>query len=241
VSSGFYVSLSGQFALETRLNSIANNVANMNTAGFRAEGIRFESVISRAGGTEVAYAGEAESYLSRKPGQLAHTGNLLDVAVDGEGWLALDTPAGTVYTRDGRMRTSAAGELLSMSGYPVLDRGGAPILIDPSAGAVVIADDGMITQGNRQIGALGLYLIPETARLSRYDNSGVIPDVAVEPVADAVAHGIRQGYVEGANVNPVQEMTRLIAVSRVFDSAAKAMQQQEDVAQEAIRALGPSS
>lgn len=240
MSSGFYVSLSGQVALERRLNAVANNVANMNTAGFRAEGIRFESVISRAGGTEVAYAGEGESYLTRNTGQLGHTGNPLDVAVDGEGWFALETAAGTVYTRDGRMRTSEAGELLSVSGYRVLDRGGAPILIDPNAGPVVIADDGMITQAGRQVGAIGLFIIPETARLTRYDNSAVIPDIPVEPAADAVAHGIRQGYVEGANVNPVQEMTRLIAVSRVFDSAARAMQQQEEMAQEAIRALGPS-
>ena len=241
MSSGMYVSLSGQLALEQRLQSIANNVANMNTGGYRAEGVKFDSVISRAGGIDVAYAGQGESYVSRRAGPMTPTGNPLDVAVQGEGWLAIETPAGTAYTRDGRMHLSQEGELKTVSGYRVLDRGGAPILIDPGAGAVVISDDGMIAQEGRQVGALGLFLISEQATLARHDNSAVIPDITPEPVVDLVGNGVRQGFVEGANVNPVQEMTRLIAVSRAFEAAAAAVREQEDTAQQVIRVLGPSS
>jgi flagellar basal-body rod protein FlgF len=241
MSSGLYVALSGQMALERRLETIANNVANMNTAGYRAEGVRFDSVLSNAGGIDVAFASEGESYVSRNPGPMLPTGNSLDVAVQGEGWLALETPSGTAYTRDGRMHVSAEGELRSVAGHQVLDRGGAPILIDPGAGPVVITDDGMITQGDRQAGALGLFLIPEQARLTRQDNSAVIPDMPAEAVVDMVGNGVRQGFVEGANVNPIQEMTRLIAVTRAFDAAAAAAREQEDISQQAIRTLGPTS
>ena len=241
MSSGMYVALSGQLALERRMETIANNVANMNTAGYRAEGVRFDSVLSRAGGIDVAFASEGENYISRRPGPMTQTGNPLDVAVQGEGWLALETPAGTAYTRDGRMHMSQDGELRSAAGYRVLDRGGSPILVDPAAGPVVITDDGMVTQGDRQAGALGLFLIPEQAKLTREDNSAVIPDIPAEAVADMVGNGVRQGFVEGANVNPIQEMTRLIAVSRAFDAAASAAKEQEDTSQQAIRTLGPSS
>lgn len=241
MSSGMYVALSGQLALERRLETIANNVANMNTSGYRAEGVKFDSVMSRAGGIDVAFASEGESYISRNPGPMMPTGGPLDVAVQGDGWLALETPAGMAYTRDGRLHLSEEGELRSVAGYRVLDRGGAPILIDPGAGAVTITDDGMITQGERQAGALGLFLIPEQARLTRHDNSAVIPDLPAEAVVDMVGNGVRQGFVEGANVNPIQEMTRLIAVTRAFDAAASALKEQEETAQQAIRTLGPSS
>lgn len=240
MSSGMYVALSGQLALERRLATIADNVANMNTPGFRAEAVRFDSVISRAGGVEVAFAGEGDSYISRKVGQAVPTGNPLDVAIDGEGWLAIETPAGIAYTRDGRLHMSENGELLSVAGYRILDRGGGPILIDPAAGPPVIADDGMITQGDRQIGALGVFMIPEGARLARFDNSSVIPDVAPDMVTDLVGNGVRQGFVEGSNVNPIQEMTRLIAVTRAFDDAVAATQKLEDAAEQAIRTLAPS-
>lgn len=241
MSSGMYVGLSGQLALERRLETIANNIANMNTAGYRGEGVKFDSVMSRAGGIDVAFAGEGESYIARGPGPMMPTGNALDVAVQGEGWLAIETPSGTAYTRDGRMHLSDNGELLSVSGYRVLDRGGGPILLDPNAGPVTITDDGMMAQGDRQVGALGLFLISDQARLTRESNSAVIPDIPAEAVVDMVGNGVRQGFVEGANVNPIQEMTRLIAVSRAFDAAASAVREQEDTAQQAIRSLGPSS
>lgn len=241
MSSGMYVSLSGQLALEKRLESIANNVANMNSVGYRAEGVKFDSVISHAGGQDVAFAGGAEGYVSRRAGSMMPTGNPLDVAVQGDGWLAIETPSGTAYTRDGRMHLSNAGELLTVSGYRVLDRGGSPVLVDPSAGAVVIADDGMIMQGDRQLGGLGLFLISDQAQLVRHDNAAVIPDIPPEPVVDLVGNGVRQGFVEGANVNPIQEMTRMIAVSRAFEAAASAVREQEDTTQQAIRVLGPSS
>ncbi|MDQ0326287.1 flagellar basal-body rod protein FlgF [Rhodopseudomonas julia] len=235
-----YVALSAQVALDRRLTTIANNVANMNTAGFRAEEVKFDAVMTRTGPEKVAFSSPGDTYISRSPGAVSYTGNPLDVAVQGESWLALSTPDGTVYTRDGRLQMTATGELLSTAGYPVLDPGEAGILLDPRGGEVSIAADGTISQGGNQVGAIGLFSIPETAKLSRYENSGVVPSEAAQPVEDMTVNGLRQGYVEGANVNPISEISKLIMLQRAFDSAASAVEKSESTQQEAIRSLGPS-
>ena len=136
MQSNLYVSLSGQLALQRRLDTIANNLANVSTAGFRSEEVKFSSLISRTGAEPVAFATEGETYLSRTPGALVKTDNPLDVAVQGDAWLAINTPAGTVYTRDGRMKILPTGELVTLNNYPVLDVGQAPLVLDPRGGAV---------------------------------------------------------------------------------------------------------
>lgn len=240
MTSSVYVSLSAQMALERRLATIANNVANMNTPGFRAEEIRFEAIMSGAGGEDVAFASSGETYTSRQAGTITHTGNPLDVAVDGEGWLAIATPSGVVNTRDGRLQMSESGELRSVAGYPVLDPGGGVIVVDPAGGDVTIAADGSIAQGGKQVAALGLFTIAPGAKLTRFENSGVIPSEPAQPVEDTTANGVRQGYIEGANVNPIMEMSRLIMIQRAFDSAASAIEQSESTQDQAIRTLGPA-
>lgn len=234
----FYVGISGQLALERRLETIANNVANVNTTGFRSEEVRFDSVLSDAGARNVAYSRIGGTHLSRAAGGLTHTGNPLDVAVEGDAWLAVSTAAGTVYTRDGRAKISPNGELQSMTGAPFLDVGGSPIIVDPSAGEVAIGRDGRITQNDRQVGALGVFMIPETAKLERFEGSGVIPDVPAEPVVEFSRAGLVQGYLEGSNVNPVKEITRLIAVQRSFDAVTQALGLAENVHEAALRDLG---
>lgn len=240
MSTDLYVSLSGQVALEKRLNAIANNVANMNTAGYRAEGVKFSSALQAVGGDSVAYASTGESYISRRAGSLTETGNSLDVAIDGDGWFSFDAGGTTVYSRDGRFHMTDLGELRTVMDYAVLDAGGSPIVLDPAGGPVNIAEDGAIAQGGKQIGAIGLFLIPAGSHLNRFDNSGVTTGARVEPAQDMTVNGMRQGYVEGSNVNPIMEMTRLIEVSRAFDQAIAAAQQSDSTSQEAIRTLAPS-
>src|SRR5579883_1796579 len=123
MQSGMYVALSGQVALKKRLDTIANNVANMSTAGFRADEVKFETVLSQAGNRPVAFSSSGTDYISRKPGTLTKTDNPLDIAVQGNGWLAVRTPDGVSYTRDGRMRMLENGILQNLDGYPILDAG----------------------------------------------------------------------------------------------------------------------
>jgi flagellar basal-body rod protein FlgF len=178
MQSSLYVSLSAQIALLQRLESISNNVANASTAGFRAEEIKFEQLISNSTPEPTAFVSPGITYLSRQSGEHVKTDNPLDVAVKGDAWLSIQTPAGAVYTRDGRMKMTATGELQTLTGYQVLDVGGSPVQLNPNSGMPVIAPDGAISQGNRQIGAIGLFTIPETATLARFENSGVIPSQA---------------------------------------------------------------
>ena len=171
-------------------------------------------------------------------GGVTPTGNPLDFAVSGNGWLAFQGPNGPVYTRDGRMQMTSTGALTTISGYPVLDAGGSPISLDPNAGPPSVSRDGMIQQGNSQIGALGLYSINPRANLTRFDNSGVVPDMPAQPIVEFTKNGVLQGHVEGSNVNPVMEMTRLITIQRTFDSIAAGMHTTETSMSDAIKTLG---
>ncbi len=240
MQSSIYVALSGQVALEKRMDSIANNIANLGTVGFRADGIKFESLISQTASDSVAFASTGSEYISRRSGAFMETGNLLDVAVRGEGWMAFQTPDGNVYSRDGRLQMTDAGDLLSVGGLPVLDVGGAPILLNPDAGPPGIAEDGMITQNGQQIGAIGLFAIPPDATLIRDGQSAVRVEGPVEPVLDFTSNGLQQGFLEQSNVNPIVEMTRLIAVTRAFDSVAATLSQSESSLKEAVRILASS-
>lgn len=236
--SSLYVALAGQVSMNRRLETIANNLANMTTPGYRAEEVKFETLLSKTRAQSVAFPTSGETYISRRPGPMTYTGNPLDVAAEGNHWFALQTPDGTVYTRDGRLKMNEVGELQSVAGYPVLDPGGAPIRVDPQAGPIVIGDDGSIMQDDRQVGGLGVFQLPDNAKLSRYENSGVMSDQPGVLPQDPVGAGVRQGYIEGANVNPIMEMTRLIAVTRAFEMASSAMGQGESTQDEAIRSLG---
>lgn len=224
--------------MQRRLETIANNVANINTAGFRADAVKFESLLSRAAASPTAFATTGENYISRQGGAVARTDSPLDLAVIGTGWLAFSSPTGTVYTRDGRMQINSDGELQTVTGRPILDSGGGTIILDPNGGPITVLTDGSISQDGNQMGSVGLFNIPADAKLSRYENSGVIPDRAAQPVIDFVNAGIRQGHVESSNVNPVVEMTKLITATRMFESASTLIDSSESTLQNAVRTLG---
>lgn len=241
MQSSLYVSLSAQIALQRRIDTIANNVANSSTAGFRAEEVKFEQLISQTPLEPTAFASSGETFLSRRTGEFVRTDNPFDVAVNGEAWLAIQTPGGVAYTRDGRMKITGTGDLQTINGYPVLDAGGAPIVLNANAGPPQIARDGMITQNNKQVGALGLFSIPAQAKLTRFENSAVVPDQRAQAVIDFSRAGVSQGFIERANVNAVMEMTQLVMVSRSFDAVTNSMKQSEDSLKEAVRTLGAPS
>lgn len=235
------VALSAQVAMQNRLDAVANNVANMNTPGFRAGGVKFEALLSEITGTPVDYVSSGKTFITRNAGSLAPTGNSLDVGIAGDAWFGIKTPAGTAYTRDGRFHVDSEGNLKTVDNYPVLDPGAGEITIDVNAGPVTIGEDGSISQQGKRVANIGMFLIPEKATLSRYDNSGVIPSLPAEAVEDATSNSVRQGFVEGSNVNPILEMTKLIAVSRAYDQAASAIDQNDQLMSQAVRSLSPTA
>lgn len=235
------VALSAQLAMEKRLDTIADNLANSRTAGFRATEVKFESYLSAAGKEPVAFASEGKTYISTKAGELNQTGNPLDVAVNGDAFFAVQGPKGPIYTRDGRMTMTDNGDLLSLAGNPMLDVGGAPLQVNPAGGALTVARDGMVSQGGVQVGALGLFAMPAGADLARAGNSGVVPSRPAVPLVDFGDVSVMQGFAEGSNVNPILEITRLIEVQRAFESAATFTEASEQSLNKAVSMLGPQS
>ena len=237
MQSGLYVSYSGQIALERRLATIASNIANSGTVGYRAEELKFDTVLSRLSNDPTAFSSAGKSYLSEKSGGMKQTGNLSDVAIQGPGWMAIQTSSGTAYTRDGRMMMKATGELVTLNGNAVLDGGGAPIAVDPKAGTLRIDHDGNISQTGRSVGKIGLYAVDVSNGYLRSENSSVVPNLPPNAIESFTSDGFAQGYVEESNVNSVTEMTNLIMVTRSFDGLQTSIDESEASLKKAIQVL----
>ncbi len=238
MQDGIYVAISAQMALEKRMNTIADNVANSSTVGFRATGVRFADVVSGVGDKAVSFASAGDTYMSDVNGPLRETGNPFDFAIQGDAWFGIETPAGTVMTRDGRFTMTNTGQLSTIEGYPVLDSGGAPIQLDPRNGAPEAGADGILRQNGQLVGALGLYNFDPGKNFVRFGNSGIVPASEPEPVTDRNDVGVAQGFLEESNVNPVMEMTRLIMVQRAFENTAALIRDTDSSYTEAIKTLG---
>lgn len=238
MQDGLYVALSAQVALERRLTTIADNVANSSTTGFRATGIKFADVVTGTGQNSVSFTSSGDTYMSTQHGSLKQTGSPFDFAIQGDAWFGIDTPAGTVMTRDGRFTMNDSGQLITHEGYAVLDAGGAQIQLDPRNGAPEVGRDGVIHQNGQLVSSIGLFNFSPGENFQRFGNSGVIPNGAPEPAIDRANIGVAQGFLEESNVNPVQEMTRLIMVQRSFEDAMALTRQTETSVDDAVKTLG---
>jgi flagellar basal-body rod protein FlgF len=238
MQDGLYVALSSQIALEKRLNTIADNVANASTVGFRATGVKFEDVVSSLDDQALSFVSSGDTYISDTNGPLRETGNPFDFAIKGNAWFGIETPGGTVMTRDGRFTLTENGELVTIGGYPVLDAGGAPMQLDPRNGPPRAGADGSLRQGDNLVGALGLFNFDPGPNFVRFGNSGIVPAGEPEPVVDRLDAGVAQGFLEESNVNPVLEITRLIMVQRAFENGAAMIRDTESSYDEAIKSLG---
>ena len=156
MQTGLYVSLSSQLALERRMATLADNVANSTTVGFRATEVKFNQVVSDQKTADVAFVSEGKEFLSGRSGGITETGGPLDFAIRGEAWFQVETPSGPTLTRDGRFTLTDAGDLVTLNGYPVLDAGGGPIQIDATAGPVTLSADGQLNQAGRPVTSLGI-------------------------------------------------------------------------------------
>lgn len=238
MDTGSYVGLSAQLALDRRLSTIANNVANAGTTGYRAEGVSFSTVISQTVPLRTAFSSNGRDMVDTRAGSLTKTENSLDVAIQGTGLIAIATPAGTAYTRDGRMQMLPTGEVVSLAGHAVLDASGSPLLIDSGGGPVSIGRDGTVSQGGKPVGTIGLFEADVSRHARRYENSSFIPAKTPEPIIDFARNGFVQGFVEESNVNAIEEMARLIDVTRAFEAVASGMERRDSMLRDAIQTLG---
>ena len=144
MDTGLYVALSSQVAVEKRLNTIAHNVANSNTTGFRASSVRFDEVLDGVTSKATSFVSNGSTYANQQAGGLVETGSPFDFAVQGDVWFALQTPAGTIVSRDGRFKLQETGQLVSLDGHPVLDPGGTPVQLNASGGSIKAGSDGCV-------------------------------------------------------------------------------------------------
>ena len=236
-----YLSMSGAKASMQRQDALANNLANVSTTGFRAELQAFRAVPVRGDGASTrVYALESTVGYNAEPGPVQTTGRSMDVAMKGNAWLAVQGLDGNeAYTRAGSLQTNSEGQLVTLSGLPVVGDGG-PIQI-PANANVEISGDGIVTTqvGNgrpQQAGRLKL-VTPETPMLRGTDGlfrASDAGDLTQDPTAR-----LQSGSLEGSNVSPIETMVAMISAARQFEQQMKSLQGAEQREQSASKLLGP--
>jgi flagellar basal-body rod protein FlgF len=237
------VGLSRQAALRRELDVIANNVANINTAGFKADGSIFEEFLmpqargNQFGGSDrrVSFVSDRATWHDFRQGSVQQTGNPLDVAIDGKGFLAVDTPQGERYTRNGALQVNAAGELVTTEGHRVLGDAG-PIVLQPGDRDISFARDGSISVSAGARGRLRLVEFEQPGRLHKDSATTFSAPEGIQAQA-ATASSVLQSSVEKSNVAGVVEMTRLIEVTRTYANVAQMMQSHGELRRNAIERL----
>ncbi len=235
-----YVGISRQSGLLKELQSVANNIANISTTGFRREGVVFaESVRAlEVEGGSVSMATARVRYTDGISGSMTQTRGALDMAIDGPGFFMVETPQGERLTRAGSFSTNAEGDLVTMTGYRVLDSGGAPIFIPPDAGEIGIAEDGTISANGNLISQVGVFEVADAQSLVRED--GVMFRNDGESLV-AENSRVKQGFLEGSNVDAVVEMARLIEVQRAYEMGQGLLDKEDERIRASIRTLGKTA
>ena len=237
-----YVGLSRQMTLRRELDIVANNIANADTTGFKVESLMLEAAprapaMTQGGPKPVKFVLDSGVARDFTPGALRKTDATFDLGIEGMGFFKINTPEGERYTRDGRFRMDDAGRLTTQTGQAVLDEGGGEITIDPQKGLVTIATDGTVSQGQERIGKVGVarfdnLSILEKAGDNLYRN---ISNAQPQAAPDARVH---QGMLESSNVRPVLEITRMMEVTRAYESMAKMMDSNAELARRSIERMG---
>ena len=247
MQNAILVGLSRQVALSREMDVVANNLANMTTTGYKADGSLFEEYLNsdaRAGqtGARVSFVLDRGLWHDMSQGPVERTGNSLDVAIDGDAFLAVQTPRGERYTRNGALQINAAGQLVTGEGDPVLGDAG-PIGFQPNDHQVSISRDGTVSvrEGTSNVdsarGKLRLVTFANLQQLQKDGGSTFKAVNGVQPQPAPPEAGFIQGAIEKSNVRGVVEMSRMIEITRTYTQIASMLQQQSDLGQTALDKL----
>ena len=243
------VGLSRQVTLERQLDVVANNVANINTSGFKADRALFEEYLRSPAHEDnfvradrrVSFVQDRATFHDFSAGPSEQTKNPLDVSIDGSAFLVVQTPAGERYTRDGSLQINNQGQLVTASGNPVLGTSG-PIVFQPTDKQINIAVDGNVTvlEGTGRTDSvrgklrIASFTNPQTLVKEGSNLYSAGPGGAAQ--TDTTAR-VRQGFIEKSNVNSVTEMSRMIEITRTYTQISALLQQQGDLHKSAIDKL----
>lgn len=231
METSLIVSLTRQDTLRRELDVVANNLANMNSTAYKGERMLFaEHLVSTPSGGDrmgdaVALVRDTATVHDLSPGELRETGSGFDVAIDGDGYFVVSTPAGPRYTRDGHLRLNENGELVSGRGFPVL-ADGAPVQVGLDDTQIAIAHDGTLSSETRVLGKLDVVRFDRPQRLQAAE--GGLITAGDEPPQPVASPSLRQGMLEGSNVEPIAEIDRLIQVQRAYDQARQLAEREDD-------------
>ncbi|HRW28944.1 MAG: flagellar basal-body rod protein FlgF [Alphaproteobacteria bacterium] len=236
------VSLSHQVAMRRQMDIIANNIANMNTTAYKRESIMFNEYLSDIGGSlpqsfkKVSFVQEMGIARQMTNGELVTTGNVLDVAIDGEGMFKVRKPNGDIaYTRNGHFALSGDNTLITTNGGEILDDGDAPIQFPQNSDGFKIAPDGTVSAKEvGQIGKIAVY---------KFQNYGLLKKIgdnlysAEEQPTTSEEYKIAQGMLETSNVSPVLEITNMIQLSRAYAQTANLINDVQQSSKQAINSI----
>ena len=214
--SGIFRLVDGSLAQQHRFENISTNLANVNTNGFKKSVISFDKALSLNNQSSIDFSG----------GAVVHTGNKLDVALGGDGFFKIATPEGTRYTRDGAFTLDKDGTLINGQGYKVLGENG-PITV--SGTDITIQQDGQVVDANGSVGQLSVVDFEKPEELRKIGGSLYINTGQNNKSTSASAFTIQQGYLEKSNVNPSEEMIKMIEAYRNFESVQKAIQSMDEI------------
>jgi flagellar basal-body rod protein FlgF len=242
MDQGIYTAAAGAMAMEERLSIIANNLANVNTAGFKKDAISYQD-FQKVLDTSMLYSGQfkekpvdvvlGKQYVDGTQGGFQETGNPLDVAIVGEGFFAVSTPSGIRYTRAGNFTISDDGTLVTQQGYQVQGQGGE---IAVGNGRVTIDEGGAIMVNGVQADKLQVVSIKNEG-LQRQGNSLYTTKAGFSP-EDVTSPEVRQGVIEMSNVEAVTEMVGLITTQRAYEAFQKVMKTVTDTYSQSMRNVG---
>lgn len=233
-----YVSLSAQIATRQELNVVANNVANINTTGFKSDKMIFSEYVSQAGeknARPVSFVQDKATWTSFEEGTLIQTGSQLNVAISGEGFLGVETENGIQYTRDGRLFVNPEGTLVNNEGLPIINMDGAQIQIPAGDNNLTIGKDGVMANNSQPIGRLGVFNTEVPESLIKVGNLKFNSPIELEPMDNP---NLIQGSLEGSNVNGVREVTRMIDITRSYSQATTVIENIDNLAKETVARIG---
>ncbi len=231
-----YVGLSRQIGLQRELTAVANNLANMNTNGYRREGSVFAEHIEalQNGNPSLSMSTLSRRFVDLSAGELTITNEPLDVAIDGDGFFLVETQNGERLTRDGAFSLNADRELVNAEQLRILDESGGAITIPQGQNKITVAEDGSIFAGGQPVARLGV-VTADPASLVREGRNLFNAQDGYATLEDA---RVQQGVVEGSNVNAIEEMARLIEVQRTYEASKRFTEDENERISRTVRTLG---
>lgn len=229
-----YVHLTRQSGLLSELQTLAQNIANASTVGYRREGVVFSEYIKTGGDESLSMAAARAHYIDSTQGVLNRTGGALDFAIEGEGYFRIETAKGERLTRAGNFALSPEGELVTTDGQRVLSADGAAIVVPPDGGRLAASSDGELSVNGEVIARIGIATAdPKTLR--REGDNLFLPTKGSQPAENS---RVAQGFLEQSNVNPITDISRLVEVQRAYELGQGLLEREHDRVTRVIQTLG---